>query len=71
VRFGARVTVADGDGAEKVYRIVGIDETNPSQGEVSWISPVAKALLNARVGDTVMLRTPKGEVELEILAIAY
>jgi transcription elongation factor GreB len=71
VRFGARVTVSDEDGRERVYRIVGIDETIPSQGEVSWISPVAKALLNAKVGDAVMLRTPKGEEELEILSIEY
>src|SRR5579885_3167522 len=67
VRFGARVRVSDEDGRERVYRIVGIDETNPAKGEVSWISPIAKALLNARVGDSVMLRTPKGEEELEIL----
>lgn len=71
VRFGARVKVSDEDGRERSYRIVGIDETNPAQGEVSWISPVAKALLNSKVGDTVMLRTPKGEEELEILSIAY
>jgi transcription elongation factor GreB len=71
VRFGARVTVSDEDGSERVYRIVGIDETDPSRGEVSWISPVAKALLNARVGDTVTLRTPKGGVELEVLRIEY
>jgi transcription elongation factor GreB len=71
VRFGARVKVADEDGEEREYRIVGIDETDPAHGDVSWISPVAKALLNARVGDTVMLRTPKGEEELEILSIEY
>src|SRR5579872_2604817 len=55
VRFGARVKVADEDGEEREYRIVGIDETDPAHGDVSWISPVARALLNARVGDTVML----------------
>jgi transcription elongation factor GreB len=71
VLFGATVTVADEEGAEKTYRIVGIDEINPGAGYVSWASPLAKALLNSRAGDSVTLRTPKGEQELEVLRVQY
>lgn len=71
VFFGATVTVRDPDGAENRYRIVGMDEVEPSKGDVSWISPVAKALLKARLGDTVALQTPGGVRELEIVDIAY
>ena len=71
VLFGATVTVRDEDETERTYRIVGIDESDPGQGSVSWISPVAKALLNGKVGEAVTLRTPKGEEELEILRIEY
>lgn len=71
VLFGATVTVEDEDGRERTYRIVGIDESEPSKGEVSWISPVARALLNSRVGDTVTLRTPKGDEELEVKSVVY
>ena len=58
--FGATVTYAGEDGAERTVRIVGIDEADLSRGEVSWISPIAKALLKAREGDTVAVRTPHG-----------
>jgi len=71
VLFGATVTVADEEGAERAYQIVGVDETDGAAGRVSWISPIAKALLGARVGDAVTARTPKGEVELEILRVEY
>ncbi len=71
VRFGARVTIEDEEGQKKSYRIVGIDEANPSVGDVSWISPIARALLNARVGDVVTLRTPRGEEEIEILQVRF
>jgi transcription elongation factor GreB len=71
VRFGAKVTVTDEEDQKRVYRIVGIDETDPARGEVSWISPIARALLNAKVGDLVTLKTPKGEEELEIQKIEY
>jgi transcription elongation factor GreB len=71
VLFGATVTVRDEEGREKTYRIVGIDETDVRLGHVSWISPIGKALLQARVKDTVTLRTPRGEEELEIVRIAY
>jgi len=71
VLFGARVVVEDEQGRSRNYRIVGIDEANPAMGEVSWISPLAKALLNAQVGDVVTLRSPKGEEDLEVLEISY
>jgi transcription elongation factor GreB len=53
------------------YQIVGIDEAEVRQGKVSWISPLAKALLNARSGDFVTLRTPKGEEDIEIISVSY
>lgn len=71
VLFGATVVVANEDGDEETYKIVGIDESVPSQKKVSWISPIAKSVLGARVGDTVIFRTPKGEEELEILEVRY
>ncbi len=71
VLFGATVTVHDEDGAERVYRIVGVDETDAKSGKVSWISPIGQALLQAREGDAVTLKTPKGEEELEIVKVTY
>jgi transcription elongation factor GreB len=71
VFFGATVTYATRSGAEQTVRIVGIDETDLPQHYVSWISPVARALIKAREGDTVSLRTPGGDEELEILEVRY
>lgn len=71
VHFGATVSLLNEDDKEKTYRIVGIDEANVSIGDISWISPLAKVLLNKQVGDVVLLRTPKGEEELEITKISY
>jgi transcription elongation factor GreB len=71
VLFGATVTVVDEAGKSRVYRIVGIDEVDAQAGKVSWLSPVAKALLNARVGDVVTLRTPRGDEELEVSQLEY
>jgi len=71
VFFGATVTYADAKGAEHVVRIVGIDEMDPSRHYVSWISPIARALIKAREGDTVHLRTPGGDEEIEILEVRY
>ncbi len=71
VVFGATVTVADEEGDERTYRIVGIDESEPTVGKVSWISPLAKTLMGARAGDGVTLRTPKGEEELEVLEVRF
>lgn len=71
VLFGATVTVLDEEGNEKTYSIVGVDETDGKKGHVSWISPVAKALLRHKVGDTVTVRMPKGDEDWEILLIEY
>lgn len=71
VRFGATVVVRGEDGAERRYRLVGIDEAEPARGEVSWRSPIAAALLGAQVGDVVTLRSPRGDEELEVVALRY
>jgi transcription elongation factor GreB len=71
VFFGATVVVADAKGDERTVSIVGTDEIDPERGRVSWISPIAKALLRARVGDTVTLRTPRGPEEIEIVDVRY
>lgn len=71
ILFGATVTVEDEDGQRRVYRIVGIDETDAKEGKVSWISPVGQALLQANEGDAVTLKTPRGEEELEIVKVQY
>jgi len=71
VRFGASVKVRDTAGGESTYRIVGVDETDIDRDWVSWVSPIARALLNARVGQRVRFRVPAGERELEVLSIAY
>lgn len=71
VQFGARVTYANEDGVKKKIQIVGIDEIAPSEGKISWISPLAKAFLGQPVGETVTFVSPKGEEELEILKIEY
>ncbi|WP_135080163.1 transcription elongation factor GreB [Terasakiella sp. SH-1] len=69
--FGATV-VYENEREEKVcVRIVGEDEVDSTQGLISWVSPVARALNKARVGDLVTVRTPKGEEELEVLEISY
>jgi len=69
--FGATVTLEEEDGERKTYSIVGIDEADPSHGKISWISPLTRVLLKARVGDVVQLRSPKGARDLEILEIRY
>ncbi len=71
VFFGATVTVCDGDGAENTYAIVGIDEANASSGRISWISPLARALLKAREGDTVRFQSPLGWREIDIVEVRY
>src|SRR4051812_17806654 len=67
VFFGATVTYADSAGADHTISIVGVDEADPANGRVSWISPIAKALLKAREGDSVTLRTPTGAEQLEVI----
>ena len=69
--FGATVTIKGKTGKQQTVTIVGIDEVDPARGNVSWVSPVAKALLKARAGDRVTLRTPAGKETLEILAVRY
>ena len=71
VFFGTTVTYADEQGAERTVTIKGIDEAESSQGEVSWISPIARTLLRARVGDVLQLATPAGVREIEVLAVRY
>ena len=71
VFFGATVTYAEADGTTVTVKLVGIDEADLAKGKISWISPVAKALLKSEVGDMVKLRTPNGELTLKILAIKY
>jgi len=71
VFFGATVTYSSSSGGEQTVRIVGIDETDPARRYVSWISPVARALIKCREGDVVHLRTPGGDEELEILEVRY
>jgi len=71
VFFGATVTYAREDDSEVTVTIVGVDEADMERGLISWVSPVARALLRGRVGDAVMLRLPGGAEEIEILGIAY
>jgi transcription elongation factor GreB len=71
VFFGARVQVEDEDGEHKSYRLVGPDEAEPGNGNISYKSPLGQALLKKRLGDVVVVRRPKGEVELEIIAVSY
>ncbi|MEW6312499.1 MAG: transcription elongation factor GreB [Pseudomonadota bacterium] len=71
VFFGATVTYCDSKGEEHTISIVGVDEIDTARGRVSWVAPVARALLKAREGDMVMLKTPAGVEELEVLEIRY
>jgi transcription elongation factor GreB len=71
VYFGATVTFLGESGDERTVSIVGVDELDPSRGRVSWVSPIATALLKGSVGDVVTLRTPRGTEEIEITAIRY
>jgi len=69
--FGATVTVCDSSGCESIYSIVGVDEADPGNGMISWISPLARALLKLREGEMATLHTPSGVQELEILSVVY
>ena len=71
VFFGATVTICNKRGEEHTYSIVGLDEVDPGRGRISWVSPLAKALLKAREGDTVVLHTPRGVEEIEVVEICY
>ncbi len=71
VLFGATVGLRDEEGHERRCRVVGVDEANPALGDVSWVSPLAKALLGAKVGEVVTVRSPRGDEELEVIEIGY
>ena len=70
VFFGATVKLKSASG-EKTVTIVGVDEVDPAHGRVSWVSPIARALIKAREGDTVTLRSPAGDEQLEIMEVTY
>jgi len=71
VRFGASVRVRAEGGSERRYQIVGVDEADPEQGRVAFTSPLARALLGLKLGDSALVRTPRGEDELEVVANEY
>ena len=71
VFFGATVTYADAKGAENTVTIVGVDEVDPTNGRVSWVSPIARALLKAQEGDTVFMQAPHGKEPIDVLEIRY
>ena len=71
VFFGASVTYADASGQQRTVTIKGIDEADSLQGEVSWISPIARALLKAHEGDEITLHTPGGVQRIEVLVVRY
>ncbi len=71
VQFGATVTIRYEDDSEKTYSIVGIDEVDLSKGRISWMSPLARALLKAMEGDLVTFHSPKGQQEVEIVRVVY
>jgi transcription elongation factor GreB len=71
VFFGAWVDVADGEGEERRYRIVGADETDAAEGRISVDSPMARALLGKAEGEVVRVRLPGGEAEFEVISVGY
>ena len=71
VFFGATVTIADENGDEQTYQIVGIDETDFSRNRISWVSPLARALTRAREADIVRFQSPAGMREIEVLSVEY
>lgn len=71
VYFGATVTIAREDDSREVYKIVGREESDPDQGKISYVSPIAKAIIGKKEGEEVLLRTPKGEEYIEIEKVEY
>ena len=71
VAFGASIVVRYSNGDEEAYRIVGVDEADPAHDRISWVSPLARALLNHRAGDKILFRSPAGDQELTILKVHY
>jgi len=71
VRFGSTVTIEEAGGAHSTYRLVGVDEMDLGQGWISWISPLARALLSAKKGDTVQFSSPAGPRKLKVIDVSY
>ncbi|WP_153116853.1 transcription elongation factor GreB [Rhodocyclus tenuis] len=71
VFFGATVVLCDEQGDEQRYQIVGVDETDFARGRISWVSPIARALLKARAGDRVRFMSPAGWREVEVAEVIY
>jgi transcription elongation GreA/GreB family factor len=71
VHFGAAVRIVDENGKKHAFTIVGDDEADVAAGKISWASPLARAMMGAKVGDTVKWRRPAGETEVEIASISY
>jgi transcription elongation factor GreB len=71
VFFGATVTYADESNEERTITILGVDEADSAQDQVSWVSPIARTLLKARVGDLLKLATPLGEQAIEVISVRY
>ncbi|MCB0350716.1 MAG: transcription elongation factor GreB [Bdellovibrionales bacterium] len=71
VVFGATVTLVDEDGAQKCFQIVGEDEIDPTNGQISWKSPIAKALLGKKCGDEIKIKRPVGDWFVEIVSIEF
>ncbi|MBL8395786.1 MAG: transcription elongation factor GreB [Candidatus Accumulibacter sp.] len=71
VFFGATVTICDEQGLENTYQIVGVDETDLARGRISWVSPLARALLKSREGDSVRFQSPAGWRVVEVLTVGY
>ena len=71
VFFGATVTYVEAEGTERTITIMGIDEADSLQGQVSWVSPIARTLLKSRVGDELKLVTPTGVLDIEVLDVHY
>lgn len=69
--FGATVTLEEENGEARSYTIVGVDEADVSRGRISWVSPLARALIKAREGDTIRFQSPQGVRDLEILDVRY
>lgn len=70
VRFGHSVVVRGSDDVERRYRIVGVDEANAAEGLIAFVAPLARALLGKRKGEAVLVKTPRGDDELELVAIS-
>jgi len=71
IQFGATVTLTDEEGNEKRISIVGIDEINTEKGHISWRSPIGSSLIGKVEGESITVRTPKGEIDYEIIEITY